>query len=100
MFAAVFAATLALGLFGLSRTAAVNDAAADVRDNWLPSTVALGKLEFAVGQYRIAEARLLLSYVANHKDPAEIWHVRDGEYPVQDFIPGGIPRPDGSRGRH
>ena len=72
MFAAVFAATLALGLFGLSRTAAVNDAAADVRDNWLPSTVALGKLEFAVGQYRIAEVRLLLSYAANHKDPAEI----------------------------
>ncbi len=63
-FAAVFMVTLALGLFGLAETASVNDHAADVRDNWLPSTVGLGKLATAVKEYRIAEARLTLAAVS------------------------------------
>ena len=53
-FVLIFVATIALGLFGLSRTAAVNGKAAEVRDNWLPSTAALGTLAFAVEEFRVA----------------------------------------------
>jgi methyl-accepting chemotaxis protein len=75
VFAAVFAATLALGLFGLNRTSAVNDRAAEIRDNWLPSTAALAKLGSVVGEYRIAEARLLMAYAQNNKDPDDLARV-------------------------
>ena len=64
-FALVFVATLGLGLFGLSQTAAVNDKAANVRDNWLPSTAALGKLVSAVRESRVREARAAISAGAN-----------------------------------
>jgi methyl-accepting chemotaxis protein len=65
-----FFSALALGLFGMSQTGTVNDKAADVRDNWLPSTAQLGKLSSAVSAVRIAEARLLISPHAKNPD---IW---------------------------
>jgi len=43
-FAAVLAVTMALGLFAILRLADVNDQAADIRNNWLPSTRTLGEL--------------------------------------------------------
>jgi len=64
-FTITFLATVALGLFGMSRTSAVNDAALDVRDNWLPSTTALGKLSTMVESYRIKESRIIISSLAN-----------------------------------
>jgi methyl-accepting chemotaxis protein len=64
-FGLVFLATCGLGLFGMSETAGVNDAAQDVRDNWLPSTVALGRLSSSMGIYRIRESRIILSALAN-----------------------------------
>jgi methyl-accepting chemotaxis protein len=67
-FGVIFLATLGLGLFGLSRTSAVNDAALDVRDDWLPSTGALGNMAAALGTYRTTEARVLLSALAKETD--------------------------------
>jgi len=64
-FALVFVATLGLGLFGLSQTAAVNSKAADVRDNWLPSTAALGTLISAVREARVVEAGVGISAAAS-----------------------------------
>ena len=60
-FAVVFVTTVALGLFGLSQTAAVNDKAAEVRDNWLPSTNQLGRLTAAVAEYRVMESRIVIA---------------------------------------
>jgi methyl-accepting chemotaxis protein len=60
-FAVVFLSTLALGLYGLSQTAAVNEKAADVRDNWLPSTARLGQLAVAIKEGRLWEARLVIA---------------------------------------
>jgi len=60
----VLVASMAMGLFGLSRTSAVNDAALDVRDNWLPSTVMLGRLSAAVEDFRIRQSRLLFAIIA------------------------------------
>ncbi|HVJ53799.1 MAG TPA: methyl-accepting chemotaxis protein [Aliidongia sp.] len=69
-FAGVFLATCGLGFFGLSQTSGVNGAAMDVRDNWLPSTVALGKLGSALKQHRLFEARLVIA--ALDKDTASL----------------------------
>jgi methyl-accepting chemotaxis protein len=60
-FGMVFLATCGLGLFGMSRTAAVNDAAQDIRDNWLPATAALGKLATSIEFYRLGEARVAVT---------------------------------------
>ena len=60
-FGMVFIACCGLGLFGLEQTSAVNDVALDVRDDWLPSTGALGNLAVAMENYRIAEARIIIS---------------------------------------
>jgi methyl-accepting chemotaxis protein len=64
-FAMVFVATVGLGLFGLTQTAAVNGKAADIRDNWLPSTAALGDLISAVRESRVREAGVVISAEAN-----------------------------------
>ncbi|HVY18310.1 MAG TPA: MCP four helix bundle domain-containing protein, partial [Rhodopila sp.] len=68
--ALAFASALSLGVFGLWQTSSVNQKAQDIRDNWLPSTVALGKLENAVNNVRIKEARVAI--VAAGRD-AEKW---------------------------
>ena len=52
---------VALGAFAVQRISAINDAAAEIRDNWLPSTGALGAFAAVTERYRIAEANLLLS---------------------------------------
>jgi hypothetical protein len=41
--------------------------ATDIRDNWLPSTNALGKLVSAVREARVREAAVVMSAVANDK---------------------------------
>ena len=63
-FASMLFLTCVLGLVGLRESGLINDSAAEVRDNWLPSTVAIGKLGAAGGQYRVREARLLLGHLA------------------------------------
>lgn len=60
-FTLVFASAVGLGLFGLSQVASVNGKAADIRDNWLPSTIQLGKLTSAVKEFRVNEARVVMS---------------------------------------
>jgi methyl-accepting chemotaxis protein len=60
-FTLVFATAVGLGLFGLSQAASINGKAADIRDNWLPSTVLLGKLTSAVKEFRIKEASVVIA---------------------------------------
>jgi len=60
-FGVVLLLTLGLGLFAIDRLAAVNTTAEDLRDNWLPSTVAIAHLATLTERYRVFEARLLLS---------------------------------------
>ena len=64
-FAMIFLATCGLGLFGMSQTAAVDDAAQEVRNDWLPSATALGKLSALVEAYRIRELRVIISGLAS-----------------------------------
>lgn len=69
-FTLVFASILTLGVFGLSQSASINAKAADVRDNWLPSIEALGRLAAAVGHARESEARAVIS--AANLDPSAV----------------------------
>jgi len=69
-FAAVFLCTLALGLFGLSQTSAMDDSAIEISTDWLPSTVSLGRLLAAVKEARIKELRVVAA--AALKDPTDL----------------------------
>jgi len=60
-FLAVLLVTIGLGAFSIERLGAVNGAATEVRNDWLPSTALMGELASAVEQYRIIEAIYLLS---------------------------------------
>lgn len=60
-FSAVLLVAVGLGLFSIERLGAVNAAAINVRDDWLPSTSLIGQLASSVEQYRILESVYLLS---------------------------------------
>ena len=55
-FAIVLCATTMLGLFAVQRLTAVNESAAELRDNWMPSVQVLGTLSFSTTRYRQLEA--------------------------------------------
>ena len=65
-FFAVLAATAGLGLFAVERLGAVNDAAATLRDDYLPGVAALGDLAKQTERFRLKRAYMLLT-----TDPAE-----------------------------
>jgi methyl-accepting chemotaxis protein len=54
-FSTVLVCTIGLGLFSLSRLSAVNIAANDVRDNWLPSTRLLGDMGQIAERLRVEQ---------------------------------------------
>lgn len=60
-FGFVLLITLALGLFATARLSAVNDSAADMRDNWLPATRSLGDFAFHRMRFRQIEAAQILA---------------------------------------
>ncbi len=60
-FACVLAVTIGLGLFAEDRLSVLNQGAAEIRDNYLPSIGVLGALNAAAQQYRIQEASHVLS---------------------------------------
>jgi len=67
-FGLVLLIVMGLGLTSINRLSAINDKAADIRDNWLPSTLLLGALTSAARDYRVGEARYLLSEQANESE--------------------------------
>jgi methyl-accepting chemotaxis protein len=70
-FAIVFTTTLALGVFTMSRTAAVDAAAEKVRTDWLPSVKALGALTSAVEASRLAEVGILTASLSGKADAVQ-----------------------------
>ena len=59
-FACVLTATISLGAFAIVRLGHVNADAADLRDNWLPSTRYIGEVATAGMRYRQKQAAYLL----------------------------------------
>jgi methyl-accepting chemotaxis protein len=70
VFSGLFLVTLALGVFGMTQTSAVNDQAAEIRNKWLPSTLALGRLADAIRDTRILQSRATLWAIAG--DPEQM----------------------------
>lgn len=60
-FGFVLAVTVSLGLVSLQRMSAVNDAAAEIRDDWLLGTRLLGDVAFNSMRYRQVEAAAVLA---------------------------------------
>ncbi|MFP5514140.1 MAG: methyl-accepting chemotaxis protein [Alphaproteobacteria bacterium] len=58
-FAVLMVGTTLLGLFAINRISSVNDEAAEIRDNWLPSVVAVSELYAAFYSYRTYEGALI-----------------------------------------
>jgi methyl-accepting chemotaxis protein len=70
-FGMVLVVTLALGVLAIHRLAAVNDTAAAIRDNWLPSTGLLGDFAYNAMRYRQLEATRILAPTQEAKSKEE-----------------------------
>ena len=64
-FAIVLFTTLGLGAFAIQRMSTINDAALEVGDDYLPSTINLSKLIKLVERYRVKKARDIMSTDVN-----------------------------------
>jgi methyl-accepting chemotaxis protein len=70
-FGLVLMVALALGAFSIERLAVVNDRAAEIRDNWLVATGALGNFAKHAMRYRQIEAAHILAKSDVDKDKEE-----------------------------
>ena len=87
-FLAVLGVTLALGSFAVTRMGAMNEHAADVRDNWLPSTRVLGRIAVLTEEYRQKQGMLVIDTrpdVVAAQDAAKVTHARAVEVLTQAF---------------
>src|SRR6185369_16447364 len=66
-FGFVLLITAALGLFAIMRLGNVNDAAADMRDNWLPATRALGEYTAHAVRYRLRSGTVIMAEAAEDR---------------------------------
>jgi methyl-accepting chemotaxis protein len=69
-FGLVFLVVVALGLVAISRLSALNDRAADIRDNWLPSTGLAGEMASALESYGVWQGRFILALTDSDVDAA------------------------------
>jgi methyl-accepting chemotaxis protein len=60
-FGAVLLLTLIVGLFSVNRLGVVNDATADINNNWLVATKELGAYDSSITAIRRAEALLTMT---------------------------------------
>jgi methyl-accepting chemotaxis protein len=73
-FASAIIAISALGLFAVERLSTVNDAAAEIRENWLPSTAYVGNFAVTTEGYRTAQANILMAVAeASKKESREVF---------------------------
>jgi len=70
-FGIVLVMSAVLGLFSLQRMSLINDAAADMRDNWLIATQALGGTGKWMAQYRARQATHILSTTKEEMEKAD-----------------------------
>lgn len=71
-FAILLAVTGGLSVFAIWRLSEVNHAAAEIRDNWLPSTEFLGAIQAAGERYRTAYAGFVIAANDAERDAAEV----------------------------
>jgi methyl-accepting chemotaxis protein len=91
-FGFVLLISVGLGLFALQRLSAVNDHAAQIRDNWLPASRALGDYSFHTMRFRQAEAAAILAETPQQaeKEIATLTDVAGSARKVWDFYWGTV----------
>ncbi|ONH53045.1 methyl-accepting chemotaxis protein [Pseudomonas cedrina] len=70
-FLVVLALTAVMGVFAIAQLGAVNNAAQEIRGNWMPSMRAAAGMRFFAANYRLKENRSLSTEVAEEKAQAE-----------------------------
>jgi methyl-accepting chemotaxis protein len=70
-FGFVLLVLLILGIVGLNRLSVLNESAADIRDNWLPSTGLAGELLARAGDVRIQQGHYILAEPEINRAAAE-----------------------------
>ncbi|WP_419735934.1 methyl-accepting chemotaxis protein [Pseudomonas sp. COR18] len=70
-FLVVLALTAAMGAFAIVQLGSVNQAAQDIRGNWMPSMRAAAGMRFYAANYRLKENRHISTEVAEEKAQAE-----------------------------
>ncbi|MGM9424755.1 methyl-accepting chemotaxis protein [Hydrogenophaga sp. MI9] len=70
-FGLVLTLTLAFGLLGINRMSALNDAAGEIDDNWLPSVRSAGVINTLLSDYRVYEFDHVMSKADQDKDEAD-----------------------------
>ncbi len=70
-FAVLLAIVLGLGLFAVSRLATVNGLTTEMSKVWAPSIAVTGNIKAALGNFRNAEAQLILAVDRSQRDDAE-----------------------------
>lgn len=70
-FLVVLALTTAMGGFAIHQLGAVNQAAQDIKGNWMPSMRAAAGMRFFAANYRLKENRHLATEIAEEKAQAE-----------------------------
>jgi methyl-accepting chemotaxis protein len=61
VFSGVLLVTAALGAFALVSLASLNATSRDVRENWMPAIGQIGRFEYFLTRYRVAEANFVMS---------------------------------------
>jgi methyl-accepting chemotaxis protein len=60
------------GLYNIYQLNTVNSAAADIRDNWMPASKALGEIKFLITRYRLYALRQIQT-----TDPAQLTSIKE-----------------------
>ncbi|AIZ32934.1 methyl-accepting chemotaxis protein [Pseudomonas parafulva] len=71
-FLLVLALTAVMGVFAIVQLGAVNQAAQDIKSNWMPSMRAAAGMRFFAANYRLKENRSLGTDIAEQKAQAEL----------------------------
>lgn len=71
-FLAVLALTAFMGVFSIIQLAEVNQITADIRDNWMPAMRAASGMRYRVANYRLKEARYIMTESAPEMAELEV----------------------------
>jgi methyl-accepting chemotaxis protein len=61
VFTCILVVTAALGLFAVSSLSKMNDATADIATNWMPAIADLGRYEYFMTRYRVAQGNYVMA---------------------------------------
>jgi methyl-accepting chemotaxis protein len=71
VFTGILVITAGLGVFALASLSSLNTSSRDVRENWMPALSSLGRFEYFLTRYRVAEANFVMSSSEDQRTTAQ-----------------------------